>query len=76
MQKCSKRNPRKLQRGYVCNWMDTYFIKAHDGSISSRLKNHYWEQLYNINITEGNVTGLKIRWSRIPSTAEQVSTKT
>ena len=45
-------------------------------SISSRLKNYYWEQLYNINITESNVTGLKIRWSRIPSTAEQVSTKT
>ena len=32
------------------NWMYTYFIKARDGPISSRLKNYNWEWLYNINI--------------------------
>ena len=32
------------------NWMYTYFIKAHDELISSRLKNYNWERFYNINI--------------------------
>ena len=53
------------------NWMRTYFIKVHHGPISNRLTNYNWERysdMYNINITEGSVTGLKIRWSRIPTT--------
>ena len=32
------------------NWMNTYFIKAHDGPILSRLKNYNRERFYNINI--------------------------
>ena len=61
-------NARKQNYLMDYNWMYTYFIKAHDELISSRLKNYNWERFYNINIKWGNVSGLKIRWSRIPST--------